>query len=124
MFQTHSKLQTVNDLDIGSTARRAVVATIKARARAYACNPMRLEIISEGLSNASADTMIAVADYLIATAQAQSRRWWGLGGEVPLLNLKGVKLLGRILRRARYRAEKQVSGTAENLKQNKADSQR
>jgi hypothetical protein len=62
-----------------------------------------LETIFEGLSNASADTMIAVADHLMDVALSERRRWWGLGGDVPLLNLKGIKLLGRILRLSRRR---------------------
>lgn len=101
--------KTAIELDLESAARRAVAATVKARARAYARNPMRLETIFEGLSSASADTLIAVASHLIDVAQAQKTRWWGLGGEVPLLNLKGVKLLGRILRLAQRKQRGETS---------------
>lgn len=107
--------KTAIELDLESTARRAVAATIKARARAYAYNPMRLEIIFEGLSNAAPETIIAVADHLMKMAKAEKRRWWGLGGEVPLLNLKGVKLLGRILRFAQQKQKELHQNSREGI---------
>ena len=81
-------------------ARRTAVFLIKHRARAYAKRPMTLEAISPGLAAAAPDTMVAVAKHLIETARQAPRRWFGFGGEVPILNAKAVLLLARVLRRA------------------------
>ena len=71
-------------------ARRTAVFLIKDRARAYARRPMTLETISPGLAAAAPDTMVAVAKHLIETARQAPRRWFGFGGEVPILNAKAV----------------------------------
>jgi hypothetical protein len=42
--------------------------------------------------------MVAVAKHLIETARQAPRRWFGFGGEVPILNAKAVLLLARVLR--------------------------
>jgi hypothetical protein len=59
---------------------------------------MTLETISPGLAAAAPDTMVAVAKHLIETARQAPRRWFGFGGEVPILNAKAVLLLARVLR--------------------------
>jgi hypothetical protein len=75
------------------------VDLIKERARAYAKRPMTLENVFPGLSAAAPETIIAVAKNLIATERNAPRRWFGFGGEVPILNAKAVLLSARALRR-------------------------
>jgi len=80
-------------------AKRTAVDLIKDRARAYANRPMTLENVFPGLSAAGPETVTAVAMRLIAAERNAPRRWFGLGGEVPILNAKGVLLSARALRR-------------------------
>ena len=80
-------------------ATRTVVDLIKDRARDYAKRPITLENVSQGLSAAAPETKIAVANHLIAAERNASRRWFGFGGEVPILNAKAVLLSARALRR-------------------------
>ncbi len=60
---------------------------------------MTLENVFPGLSAAAPETKIAVAKHLVATERNAPRRWFGIGGEVPILNAKAVLLSGRALRR-------------------------
>ena len=80
-------------------ATRTVVDLIKDRARDYAKRPITLENVSQGLSAAAPETKIAVAKHLIAAERNAPRRWFGFGGEVPILNAKAVLLCARALRR-------------------------
>ena len=80
-------------------ATRTVVDLIKERARAYAKRPMALETVFPGLLAAAPETKIAVAKHLIAAERNAPRRWFGFGGEVPILNAKAVLLSARALRR-------------------------
>ena len=50
---------------------------------------MTLENVFPGLSAAAPETIIAVAKHLIAAERNAPRRWFGFGGEVPILNAKG-----------------------------------
>ncbi|HET6377929.1 MAG TPA: hypothetical protein VFG05_06430 [Methylocella sp.] len=81
-------------------AARSARALIKERSRAYAGSPLLLETVWPGLSSAAPETMIAIANYLIACETASPRRWMGFGGEVPLLNARAVLLLARARRMA------------------------
>ena len=80
-------------------ATRTIVGLIKDLARAYLMRPMRLENVFPGLSAAAPETIIAVAKHLIAAEKNAPRRWFGFGGEVPILNAKAVLLSARALRR-------------------------
>jgi hypothetical protein len=80
-------------------AARTAVDLIKERARAYAKHPITLENVFPGLSAAAPETIIAMAKHLIAAERNAPRRWFGFGGEVPILNAKAVLLSGRALRR-------------------------
>jgi hypothetical protein len=92
-------------------AMRTAVFLIKHRARTYAKRPMTLETIFPGLAAAAPDTMVAVAKQLIEMERQAPRRWFGFGGEVPILNAKAILLLGRALRRAtRERARAAAAG--------------
>jgi hypothetical protein len=84
-------------------ATRTAVCLIKDRARAYAKRPMTLESVSRGLSAAAPETKIALAKHLIAAERNTPRRWFGFGGEVPILNAKAVLLSARALRRGEGR---------------------
>jgi hypothetical protein len=77
-------------------ATPTAVDMIKVRARAYA---MTLESVFLGLSAAAPETIIAVAKHLIAAERNAPRRWFGFGGEVPILNAKAVLLCALALRR-------------------------
>src|SRR3974390_1748462 len=80
-------------------AHRTVILLIKNRARAYAKRPKALERLSPGLAAAAPDTMMAVAKHLIEREIQAPRRWFGFGGEVPVLNAKGLLLYARARRR-------------------------
>jgi hypothetical protein len=68
---------------------------------------MTLENVLPGLAAATPETMIAVAAHLIETERHAPRRWFGFGGEVPILNARAVLLFARALRlAARARALK------------------
>jgi hypothetical protein len=87
-------------------ATRTAVDLIKDRARAYAKRPMSLENVIPGLSAAAPETNIAVAEHLIALERNAPRRWFGLGGEVPILNAKAILLASRALRRGKRKNPK------------------
>jgi hypothetical protein len=80
-------------------AARTAVDLIKERARAYAKCPMTLENVFSGLSAAAPKAIIAVAKHLIAAERNAPRRWFGFGGELPILNAKAILLCARALRR-------------------------
>jgi hypothetical protein len=88
------------ELALRAQAKRTAVFLIKHRARAYAQRPMTLETVFPGLSAAAPDTMAAVAKHLIETETQTPRRWFGFGGEVPILNARAVLLFARALRLA------------------------
>lgn len=90
-------------------AKRTAVVLIKDRARAYAKRPMLLENVSPGLSAEAPETIIAVAKHLITIEKNSPRRWFGFGGEVPILNAKAILLTARAFRRdKRRRARKRA----------------
>jgi hypothetical protein len=84
-------------------AARTAVDLIKERARAYAKCPMTLENVFSGLSAAAPEAIIAVAKHLIAAERNAPRRWFGFGGELPILNAKAILLSARALRRDKGR---------------------
>lgn len=84
-------------------ARRSTIHLLKGRARDFIHRPSQLENLYPGLAAAAPDTLIAVAEHLLAAALEDPRRWFGFGGEVPMVNAKAALLLGRTLRRAARR---------------------
>jgi hypothetical protein len=88
-------------------ATRTAVDLIKDRARAYAKRPTTLESVFPGLSSAAPETIIGVLKHLIVAERNTPRRWFGLGGEVPILNAKAVLLSARALRRDEQRRARQ-----------------
>jgi hypothetical protein len=88
-------------------ATRTAVDLIKDLARAYAKRPTTLENVFPGLSAAAPETIIGVAKHLIAAEKNAPRRWFGLGGEVPILNAKAALLSARALRRDHGRRVRQ-----------------
>ena len=90
-------------------ATRTAVDLIKDLARAYAKRPMSLENVIPGLSAAAPETIIAAAKHLIALERNAPRRWFGFGGEVPILNAKAVLLSARALRRDEGRRARKQS---------------
>jgi hypothetical protein len=81
-------------------AVRTAAFVVKQRARAYAKRPMGLETISPGLAAAAPETLAAMAKHLIEREKEAPRRWFGFGGEVPILNARAILLLARARRRA------------------------
>jgi hypothetical protein len=94
------------EVALRAQATRTAVDLMKDRARAYAKRPMTLENVFPGLSAAAPETIIGVAKHLIA-AERMPRRWFGLGGEVPVLNATAVLLSARALRRDEGRRARQ-----------------
>jgi hypothetical protein len=101
-----SPAQTDAAAALHAQAARTAVFLIKHRARAYAKRPITLENVFPGLAAAAPETMVAVAKHLIETERGAPRRWFGCGGEVPILNAKAVLLVAR----ARRREAKQKGG--------------
>ena len=95
----HTTNEIIDGMDLGAAARRAVAYRIKAQARLYARRPMLLERLHPGLACASAATLVAIGEHLVARERASPRRWFGFGGEVTLVNACAVHLLGRTRRR-------------------------
>jgi hypothetical protein len=84
-------------------AARIAATLIKQRARLYAKFPVALETICPGLSAARPEEFAAAARQCLAAERELRRRWFGAGGEIPLVNAKGALLLGRTLRRAKHK---------------------
>ena len=105
----HLPAQVNAEAALHAQAMRTAVFLIKHRARAYAKRPMTLETIFPGLAAAAPETMVAVAKHLIESERQAPRRWFGFGGEVPILNAKAVLLYARARRRA---ARKQAKAAA------------
>ncbi len=82
-----------------SQAHLTSLHLIKHRARTYAERPLDLDAIAPGLSGAAPETLISFAADLLCVETATSRRWFGFGGEVALLNARALMLLGRTRRR-------------------------
>ena len=95
----HSPARANDEAVLRVQATRTVVDLIKDRARDYAKRPITLENVSQGLSAAAPETIIAVAKHLIAVERNAPRRWFGFGGELPILNAKAILLSARALRR-------------------------
>jgi len=83
-------------------AKRLTIRLIKDRARAFAEHPLTLEVLCSGLATAGPQAMAEVARQLIDAEIRTPRRWFGFGGEIPILNAKAVALLARVRRRAAY----------------------
>ncbi len=88
---------------IRAQARRSAVHMVKCRARDFARRPFDLENLYPGLAVARPNSLIAIAEHLLATAARDPQRWFGFGGEVKALNAKAALLLGRFLRRREAR---------------------
>jgi hypothetical protein len=93
-------------------AKRIAHDVVKHRARGYLLRPMTQDALVPGLSQAPAETIIAIAKNLIAAETHVPRRWFGFGGEIPLLNAKALLLCGRILRRAAHRRQRDKRATS------------
>ena len=96
----HSPAQVKAETALHAQAIRTAIFLIKNRARAYANRPLTLENVIPGLAAAAPETMVAMAKHLIDEETQAPRRWFGFGGEVPLLNAKAVLLYARLLRLA------------------------
>src|SRR5262249_38296425 len=108
MPQTAGAKASIEDI-LRAQAVRTAAALIKNRARTYAKSPILLDTVSRGLSAATPDTIIAVEKNLILMKRNLPRRWFGAGGEIPLINAKAALLYGRARCRA---ASRQVGKTA------------
>ena len=65
-----------------------------------------METLCPGLAAASSGPMLALAKQLFEMERQTPRRWFGFGGEVPIINAKAVLLLARARRRAEAQAER------------------
>lgn len=82
--------QTALRAQVMKTAR----AMIKARARAYALQPLTLDAIEKGLSDLPPKHLATAIAYI----RTQPTRWTGFGGEVYAINLRGAALYARFAR--------------------------
>ena len=102
-MQNHTPAKVNAETALYAQARSSAVCLVKQRARAYAKRPLTLENVCPGLAAAAPETMLAMAKHLFETERQTPRRWFGFGGEVPILNAKAVMLLARTRRRAQLR---------------------
>jgi hypothetical protein len=71
-------------------------AVIKIRARLYALHPSELDAVEIGLSSFTPRQLV---DRLRQIERDPTlRRWYGFGGEIPAINLRGAMLYARYLR--------------------------
>lgn len=96
----YSPAQASAEIALQAQARRTAVFLVKQRARAYAARPLTLDTVFPGLAAEAPEAMIAMAAHLIETERQAPRRWFGFGGEIPILNAKAALLLARARRRA------------------------
>ena len=80
-------------------ATRTALHIVKRQARRYARRPALMDLLFPGLSVAPAATMIAIAEHLIEQERLDMSRWFVRGGEVRLVNMHALLLLGRTWRR-------------------------
>lgn len=97
---SRTSAQATAEASLCAQAKRTVLDLVKLRARTYIHRPDELESLQPGLSNATPSSIIAIAKQMIAAERHTRRRWFALGGEIPLLNAKALLLCGRALRRA------------------------
>jgi hypothetical protein len=79
-------------------ARKTARAMIKERARAYALRPRELDAIAEGLFKLFPCDLVTSLSQINAVALIRGTRWFGFGGEVPAINLRGAMLYARYSR--------------------------
>jgi hypothetical protein len=84
---------------LAAQARQTAAHIVKQRARRYARQPSLMDSLYAGLSVAPAATMIAIARHLIEQERHNPAAWFVRGGEVHLINLHAILLLGRTWRR-------------------------
>ena len=89
-----------SSIGLAAPATRAACHMVKMRARAFALRPQALDALQVGLSLASPETLVAVAEHLVEREARSPRRWFGFGGEVNLVSARAALLLGRAQRRA------------------------
>jgi hypothetical protein len=93
-------------------AKRTALDLTKRRARAYMMRLLTEETYFPEALDAAPDQIIAVAKRMIAAEKSVPRRWFGFGGEAPLLNARALLLCGRVLRRAEdTRLRTETAGT-------------
>jgi hypothetical protein len=103
-----NRVQALVEAALRAQARCTAVDLIKDRARAYAKRLTTLDDVFPGLSAVAPETIIGVAKHLIAAERNAPRRWFGFGGEVPILNAKAVLLSARARRRDAERARQRL----------------
>jgi hypothetical protein len=91
---------------IEAEARATATAAIKMRARAYALSPRDLDAITPGLSRAGPKVLVIALN----AYRTELRRWFGFGGAIPVINLRGAMLYARLARaRARRNARRRAA---------------
>jgi len=95
--------QDVVEARLRAQAARTAAKLIKIRARTYANGPMALETLLLGFWAAAPGKLAAAAQLHFAAERNLPCRWFGAGGEIPLVNAKSALLLGRALCRAAHK---------------------
>lgn len=83
---------------------RLIAGLVKDRARAFARRPWTLDMVRQGLADASPEAMIVMARQLLDRERRNPSRWFGFGGEIPALNARAVLVLARARRRGERRS--------------------
>jgi hypothetical protein len=86
---------------IEAEARATAAAAIKMRAHLYALHPNELNAIVAGLSYLPPQRMV---QHLVNTRRFRSERWFGTGGQIPAIAIRGAMLYARYLRAKAHQA--------------------
>lgn len=85
--------------EVTAKARKTGVELIKLAARRYMLAPSLLDSLCAGLSYLSPAAMVNATKTLFAhELKYRPRRWFGFGGEIPIINRKAACIYARLLR--------------------------
>ena len=85
--------------DLKAQAPKTVNELIKIAARRYMLAPSLLDNLCAGLSYLSPKAMVDATKSLFAyELKYRPRRWFGFGGEIPVINRKAACIYARLLR--------------------------
>jgi hypothetical protein len=100
-----SPAQTAANQALAAAARATAEALIEARANKFALRPSLLDVIEAGLAARSPRKMRARILELIDEELTMPRRYFGFGGEIPLMNLNAAeRYAARLIELERVRA--------------------
>jgi hypothetical protein len=92
---THSPAREAAYAALRAQAVRSARDTIKDLVHEYALHPRYLDAIRVGLSDLTPGQLVRALEHI---CRPPDWRWFGFGGEIPALNLRGAMLYARFAR--------------------------